>query len=259
MDRIFACRINSYGQYAQEAWDHLPRLGIENVECHVPPGAGDKADLRRLLDDSGLRVTSFQCDCDIHRMDPGEYMRPQLETCAEFDASVAFVSVRAGELGPDEAARRLRYVGDVAAGLGIAVALEIHPDLATNGSVALKTMQRVHHPNVRINFDTANIYFYNRGLKARDELAKVLDFVASVHLKDTKGGYKSFRFPPLGEGIVDFAEVFAMLDRREFPGPYTLELEGVEGKSYTRQQRLDMVERSVDFLKALGVLPNCDL
>lgn len=255
MERIFACRIASYGQYADEAWDHLPSLGIENIECHVCRTDSQRRDLRRRLDLSGLNITSFQCDCDIHRIDPGENMRPQLETCAEFQANIAFVSVRAEQLEMDEVAQRLRYVGDVAAGLGIAVVLETHPDLATNGSVALKTMQKVNHPNVRINFDTGNIYFYNRRRRTPDELAIILDFVSAVHLKDTTGRYKAFEFPALGDGVVEFPEVFAMLDRREFPGPYTLELEGVEGQSYTRQERLEMVEKSVDYLRAIGVMP----
>jgi sugar phosphate isomerase/epimerase len=53
---------------------------------------------------------------------------------------------------------------------------------------------------------------------------------------------------------VEFAEVFAMLDRREFPGPYTLELEGEKGRAYSREERLEMVRRSVDYLRGLGVL-----
>ena len=54
------------------------------------------------------------------------------------------------------------------------------------------------------------------------ELAKVLDYVAGVHLKDSGGGYKAHDFPTLGQGVVDFAAVFAQLNARGFTGPFTL-------------------------------------
>jgi sugar phosphate isomerase/epimerase len=254
MNRIFACRLSSYGDYAEEAWEHLPALGIENIEAPVPETKGEKDTLRRRLKQSGLTVTSFQGDCDIHRIDPGENMRGQLEACAEFDVPICFASVKAGQLDLEDTARRLRYVGDVAAGVGVAIALETHPDLATNGSVALRTMQAINHPNIRVNFDTGNIYFYNRHRTAEDELAKILDFVVAVHLKDTTGAYRKFRFPALGAGVVNFPEIFAMLDRRDFAGPYTLELEGMEGVEYSREDRLAYVESSVTYLRDIGVL-----
>jgi sugar phosphate isomerase/epimerase len=255
MNRLLACRISSYGQYVEQAWDHLGHLGIEYIEAPVPRSRQEKARLRRRLADSGLSVSSFQAPCDIDRIDPGETMRPLLETCGEFGAHVCFVSVKPGpDLSFETACQRLRYIGDVAAGLGIAVAMEIHPPLATNGSAALQTMQSVGHPNIRVNFDTGNIYFYNRGLNAVDELAKVVDYVAAVHLKDTNGRYREWHFPALGAGVVDFPAVFDLLGRRDFLGPYTLELEGIQGRRYTLERRLAYVERSVEFLRRIGVL-----
>ncbi|MFP4354791.1 MAG: sugar phosphate isomerase/epimerase family protein [Phycisphaerae bacterium] len=255
MKRQFACRISSYGRYVEQGWSHLGELGIEHVEVLVPRSEEEKARLRRRLADSGLSVSSFQTPCDVDCIDPGETIRPLLETCVEFDVQVAFVSVKPG---PDvdfaTACQRLRYIGDVAAGLGIAVTIEIHPPLATNGSTALRTMQQVGHPNIRINYDTGNIYFYNRRLNAVDELAKVVDYVASVHLKDTSGKYRKWQFPALGRGVVDFEGVFSLLDRREFLGPYTLELEGIQGKRYSLEGRLAYVARSVEYLRSIGVL-----
>ena len=68
-------------------------------------------------------------------------------------------------------------------------------------------MKGVNHPNVRINFDTGNIYFYNQNTDVVAELRKIIDYVASVHLKETDGGYESWNFPALGKGVVDFPAV----------------------------------------------------
>ena len=156
--------------------------------------------------------------------------------------------------GADRAAffERLRAIGDAAAGLGVTVALETHPDLATNGAVAAETMAAVDHPHVRVNFDTANVYYYNRDVTAEGELAKVIDHVASVHLKDTTGGYETWDFPVLGTGVVDFPKVLAMLADRRFAGPLTMELEGTEGVKLDESGQLRYVEDSAAYLRSIG-------
>jgi sugar phosphate isomerase/epimerase len=80
----------------------------------------------------------------------------------------------------------------------------------------------------------------------------VLPFVAAIHLKDSKGLYESFDFPPVGQGIVDFPEVFQLLDGAGFEGPTTLEIEFLrhpdpEG-AFARTLR-----ESVAYLKSIGV------
>jgi hypothetical protein len=61
---------------------------------------------------------------------------------------------------------RLRGVGDMAQKYGVTVILETHPPLFPNGDVGIATMQKVNHPAIRINYDTANMYFYNENIDA---------------------------------------------------------------------------------------------
>jgi len=102
------------------------------------------------------------------------------------------------------------------------------------------------------NFDTANIYYYNEGTDSVTELAKALEHVASVHLKDTDGLPKSLNFPVLGQGVVDFPEVFRLLGERGFTGPYTLELEGdlMTGKDLAARHQI--VVACMDYLRSIG-------
>ena len=115
-------------------------------------------------------------------------------------------------------------------------------------------MQGVAHPIVRVNFDTANVYYYNRDVTAEDELLHVIDYVASVHLKDTDGGCESWHFPALGEGVVDFAACLERLKAVGYDGPYTLELEGIQGEDFTEELAKQRVEASVAYLKEIGLL-----
>src|SRR5690606_12253580 len=161
----------------------------------------------------------------------------------------------AGNLPREHAYQQLRAAGDVAAAHGVTLMIETHPDLATNGRVALETMRRVDHPAVRLNYDPANIRYHNEGLDEIRELVPVAGYVAGVHLKDTPGGYHEWNFPALREGIIDFAGLFAMLDRVGYAGPYTLEIEGVAGEERTEAVVLDRIEASVRTLRRLGRMP----
>jgi len=253
MPNVIACRMASYGKYQDRAWSHLPQIGIRNVEMPVP--APDQRDaVKARLADHGLTATSLQAKCDIGGADAAEVMTPQLEACAEFGARICFLSVKAGDTERSEVWDRLRAIGDAAAKLDVTVVMETHPDLITNGDVARETMAAIDHPHVRVNFDTANIYFYNQNRTAVDELAKVIDFVAAVHLKDTTGGYQEWNFPTLGTGVVDFPAVFRLLGARGFTGPFTIELEGTKGVERDEAGQLQYVADSVAYLRRIGGL-----
>lgn len=253
MQRIVACRIASYGAFQHRAWDHLPTLGVRHVEAPVPP-RGEAGELRERLRRHGLEAASLQGKVELASPDAVSQADVCFEACAALDVPRLFLSVKRGGMDPETAYDRLRRLGDAAAHHGVTVVLETHPDLLTNGDLARQTMQAVDHPHVRLNFDTANVYYYNRGVTARGELAKCIDYVAAVHLKDTGGGYRAWDFPALGAGVVDFPAVVAMLDARGFSGPYTMELEGQEGVEYTEASRLAMVSESVAHLRRIGLM-----
>ena len=89
----------------------------------------------------------------------------------------------------------------------------------------------------------------NENIDAVVELKKVLKYVKSVHLKDTDGTPKSFAFPPLGDGVVDFPEVFRILNEVGFHGPFTFELESTK-----KEKMAEALEKSVNYLRRTGCI-----
>ena len=253
MKNLIAAMLGSYGEFAERGWTHLPEIGVRHIQAPVPKP--DELDAFKLkLADHGLSAASVGGDCPIEREDIGEAMAWELEVCQSFGANILFVSVKAGDMGLDLAYDRLRKAGDAAAKHGVTIVMETHPDLITNGDIARRTMEAVDHPNVRVNFDTANVYYYNHNTTATGELAKTIDYVEGVHMKDTDGGFHSGNFPSLGQGVVDYPEVFRMLNARGFTGPFTIELEGLEGHTFDEPGRLKYVADSVDHLRAIGAM-----
>ena len=250
---IIACRVASYAPFEQRAYEHLASLGIRHVEIPVPQLDAVEA-ARAALARHGLSASSLHGECDLRRPDVAARVEAQMPAFAALGARLMFVSAKAENVLLQTAYDRLRAAGDVAARHGVTIILETPPDLVTNSTVALATMQSVDHPGVRINYDTANIYFYNRGVDCVAELRGIVNYVAATHLKDTDGGYHNWHFPALGRGVVPFQELFAVLDQAGFSGPCTLEIEGIEGETKTEQLVCDRIAESVAFLRRLGRL-----
>ena len=113
-------------------------------------------------------------------------------------------------------------------------------------------MRRINHPNVRVNFDTGNITFYNKGRDAATELKKIIDYVATVEVKDHSGRYMSWEFPVLGTGVVDFPAVLKVLEEHGFRGPITIEVEGVKGVEMSEAQTKQYIADSIRYVQSLG-------
>ena len=246
-----ACRASSYRPFEKQAYKHLAELGIHCLEISVPP-PNKIAQVQNNLERFGLTASSLQGNCDVRQPDIAEQIAAQMPAFAALQSRYMFVSVKADKTPLEIVYDRLRQAGDEAARHGVTIVLETHPDLVTNAGVALQTIQAVNHPRIRVNFDTANIYFYNRDIEAAAELRQIAPYVAAVHLKDTDGGFMHWHFPALGRGIVNFREIFAILDEVGFTGPCTLEIEGLEGETKTERLVCDRIAESLGYLRGLG-------
>jgi L-ribulose-5-phosphate 3-epimerase len=248
-----SCFTNSYGRFGGEAaLAHLPEIDVEFLELPIrtagaPGFFGDQplvttaatltdvTNLKGRFADAGLRVSS----CNVTSGNP---LDPQVlnVTLKKMDLAALFqvdLVVGGGGEAYTEADRKvlyqnLRAIGDHAESLGMVYCLETHPGLCQHPDSMLEAMTRLDHPRLKLNFDTGNILYYNRGMNVADALKQVRDHVRHVHLKDTNGNYREWHFPALGTGgAVDFAQVKHILDEVGYNGPYSLEIEGIEGEA----------------------------
>ncbi len=253
MNNLIAFRLAGYGPYQEKAWEHLPSLGIRYIEAKIPP-ADQIDDFRHRCNNAGLKPVCLQGRCDITAPDAVESMRPQLETCAALNAPLCLLCLKAGQTDRSLVYDRLRAIADYADIYGVTCVLETHPDLATNAQQARKTIINVNHPRIRINFDTANVYYYNHNLDMLDELQKLIDITAGIHLKDTPGNFGQWHFAALGTGIVDFPGIFRLLEQHNFSGPCTIEIQGIEGEDWDETTQLQQIADSVNYLRRINVL-----
>jgi hypothetical protein len=69
---------------------------------------------------------------------------------------------------------------------GVVVALETHGAIMASGKIALPLLERIGRESIKVNYDTANVAYYS-GSSAVDDLPKIVDYLAHVHLKEDGG------------------------------------------------------------------------
>lgn len=236
---------------------HLPfakvaELGIRGLEL-VWDQETTAALVEAALKPHGLRVTSIHVPCPLGDENLPRAIGEQAAQAAALGAGYMFVSAHAEPLTRQQAYDRLRRLGDAVGAHQVSLALETHPDLCQNGAQMAQTMQAVNHPWVGVNYDTANVYYYNEKVNTVEELKKAVSQVRGVHLKDTHGGYRDGNFPVFGEGIVDFAAVDQVLRAAGYSGAYAMELEGGAFDSSKPDELAQKVARCVAHLKKVGI------
>lgn len=233
-------------------FEQVAEMGIEGVEVMWSEET-TAADVEAALRSSGLRMTTLGARCPLEDDDLPSRFGAFAAQGKELGAIALFVSAHAGDaMSKQEAHDRLRRLGDAVGEHGIFLTMETHPDLCQNGANMLETMAEVHHPWVGINYDTANIYYYNEQVDTVEEVKEAAQYVRSVHLKDTYGGFKDGNFPVFGKGIVDFAAVAEVLSDVSFAGPYTMELEGRNFDARNPEELAEKVAACVAHLKQVG-------
>ena len=242
-----------YAHQPQLPLDRIAKLGLKWVEIDLAPGQ-TPAEVLSLLQPHGLRVATLTVFLNL----ADEGLLEQVATAAADGQALGAMGLLAvthsGGAPLATCHALLRETCDLAAARGLWVAIETHPDLCENGAKAAAILAAVNHPAFGWNLDTANIYYYNHGTDTMTEARKAASHILGVHAKDTDGGFESAYFPNLGEGVVDFAGVGAVLRDAGFTGPYTMELEGTAGSADSVERMEANVAACAGHLRGLGLV-----
>ncbi len=249
----------SYKTYIDLSYEHIIEVGIEYVELPIPWEKAHRNETLKLLEDVGLKISSFYLPFNIKNKKLKDYFNDACLIAKEMGVKIFILSVNSKKQVLSKVYSLMKEIGDIAKEHDITLCMEGHPDLITNGNIGRETMKNINHPNIRVNWDTGNIYYYNEKIDDRPtdgikEMKKIAPWLGSVHLKDTNGKPNEWHFPALGEGIVDFKKVFKVANKAGIYGPFTMELEGIYGEKMEFEGYKKRVENSFAYLKSLGVL-----
>jgi len=161
-------------------------------------------------------------------------------------------TVRRGAVGKVPFTRRqlagclpyLAQAGDLAARQGVTLAFETGQESA---ELLRRTLDDLKSPNLKVNFDPANMLLYDMGDPI--EAVQLLGpDIRSVHVKDARRPKTAGAWGeevPLGEGEVDVKRFIQTLKSIGYTGPLVVEREVGD-----QQGRLRDVARGLEFLRA---------
>ena len=248
---MLAIRLASYYDARPDALRHAASCGFKYVFMNIiEPERVEEVKIS--LAKHGLKVAVFRGDTDLSRPSSVDEMARQLATCEKMGVGYMFLSPKHKTATKAVAIERLKKIGDMAKKHGVIIGLETHPDLGTNGDVHVATMKAIDHPNIRINFDCANITYYNKNTDAVAELKKCIDYVGTFEFKDHDCKFESWCFPTLGKGKVDIPAVLKILVDHGYHGPITLEIEGTKGVDRTKEEIKKEISDSAKYIRSLG-------
>lgn len=105
--------------------------------------------------------------------------------------------------------------------------------------ILIRTMKDVGTENQRINFDPANLLYYNNN-DPMEFVETLADRIVHIHCKDAvrpQNGAEFGKETRLGEGGTNFREIFRQLYRKGYRGPLTIEREIATGEELNRDIR----------------------
>lgn len=245
---ILAVNTNSYkgwqtskgyvGTKLERALQGIANLGIKHVELSTIPKhcehalpekmmPEDLVHLKEMTNKYNLEVISISGHVEINTSMGAKLFKKRIQLARSLN--VPIVNAGTGKIDSTQSKTNffsnIKELAEYAKDMNIIIALETHGGpLTGTGKDSADTMEKINHPNVKINYDPANIIYY-REMKPEEDIKYVLDYIVHVHLKDQKGGPGVPYFPPLGEGDVDFPAIFELLSKSEYSGPYSLEIE----------------------------------
>ena len=194
--------VTVFAAYRGESYADIPT--VQRTVGFIPPATRQEREQRT------LEISDFAAALGV----------------ASIACHIGFVPEDTGH--PDYAAVRemVRRVADYAARNGQTFALETGQEPAP---VLLRFLQDVNRPNLRINFDPANMILYGSG-DPIEALGVLAPYVVSVHCKD--GDWPPKEFPgalgterALGEGSVGIGRFIAKLKEIGYQGTLNIERE----------------------------------
>ena len=227
--------------------------GIPGVSEHVRPedlSADALRGIRRLVKEANLTVISLSGHVQLLVKKPDDTpnairaLKRRIELAHDLGAN--YVNTGMWALSKKDFYETIYDIADFCKEKGILLGLEIgEPGLTSTGRDSIELLQSLKASNVGLNYDTGNIR-WSTGVNPEDDLPLAISRVIHMHVKDQIGGKGAEKYPPLGEGEVNFPKVFDVVKRHNFTGPFCLEIEMPVSDVSKRDED---VKKGLEFIK----------
>ncbi len=204
----------------------LSDYGVEYVELssiagmceHVDPKQISEeyaTEVKQLLDDNHLKCLAVAGHVDLTIEEQLQDFLKKIEFTSRIGAK--YINTNSGPLERfDIFLKNIKRVIAVAEKWNITVCLESHGDIIGTAKESAKYIRDLNHPLIRMNYDTGNTFFYEKGkVDLVEDIEESFDVLKYCHIKDLCIVGNKVLYEPIGNGDIDFKPIFQkLLDRR---------------------------------------------
>jgi sugar phosphate isomerase/epimerase len=238
--RISYCTWGMMKMGIEQAIPGVAKIGYHAIELAVTPAwptdldtldAAKRSTIKHLLKDNGLALSAVAGHTSMCEDDPAKNeanlkrLRDSLDLAVELatpgDPAI-LCSLIGGRMDEWDAkkelvAERVHSLGEYAASIGAIMAVEPHSGTSFDTpEKALWLMNKINHPNVRLNFDISHFDIIGIGI---DEcVPSIVPWSVHTHVKDQRGIYPNFEFLTPGSGPFNFVKYLAAMHKAGYTG-----------------------------------------
>ncbi|MBO5069959.1 MAG: sugar phosphate isomerase/epimerase [Roseburia sp.] len=213
----------------------LANMGVKHVELssiagmceHVDPNLINEeyaAWVSQLLQENHLSCNAVAGHVDLTEEDQLRDFLKKIEFTGRIGAK--YINTNSGPLlRLDTFHQNMRKVIAQAEKWNVTVCLESHGDIIGSAQDSVSYIEEFHHPLVRMNYDTGNTYFYEKGMiDIAEDLAYSRDVISYMHIKDLRIEGEKVTYTAIGNGNLDFRKIFRQLHNMGKCIPASLEI-----------------------------------
>lgn len=220
---------------AKEAgFSQIEIAAVRDHTAHILPDmpTAKLHEVKQLLQDAGMTCIGISAHSNIMTQEGVANLIDGIDLAALFEC--AYITTATGDSHGDTdvindhtiLAENLKPVLEKCAALQKTLVLETHGNNFATGASIQSFIASLEENNecVRINYDTGNVIFYGN-TEPYDDLESTIDYVEFIHLKDKKGANDEWNFPAIGDGKLDYHRIMNILEKGNFTGPISVEIE----------------------------------
>ena len=222
-------------------WDEVVavarRFGYDGVEpraqanhahgVETTASADERAAIRRKAANAGIAISCLATSCRYAMPDEAERQQMVDDSRALIDLAhdIAAPCMRVfggsypKETRLDDAVARvadcLAALADQAAEAGVTLCVETH-DSWCNATHLAQVIERVSHPNVRVNWDI--MHPSRVGMTIDEAFAALQPHIRHIHFHDGRRADKGLELCPVGQGSIDHRRAVELLEGIDYQG-----------------------------------------
>ncbi|MET3696929.1 sugar phosphate isomerase/epimerase [Bacillus oleivorans] len=242
---------------SEAGFTQIELAAVKDHTAHVLPEMSPKQlnEIKALLQKYGMKCVGIGAHCNVMKEEGIANLIASVDLAVEFDCQ--YIITATGDAHNDSdviedekvLARNLEPVLAKCEKLNKKLVIETHGNNYATG-LSLKMLAKSLNDRVKINYDTANVIFYGNVLPY-DDLAASADYVEFIHLKDKIGAYHEWNFPAIGDGDLDFIKIFGTLNKANYKGPISVEIEFTPAGPADLEEVNQSVKRSFNYLSRI--------